>query len=185
MELNYASKGIANAGLTTGIIGTALGALNTLGGHSGNIIGLGGGFSGGSVGDMAEVARAVAEISGVTGRCSENTPVTRYDIAQLKELMAKDQEIALLKSEQNTEIKIADVYERVMTRVNADKKEQDAWNAQQMVNNAQISASIAANARSIAALHETCGKITKVVVPKDAICPEFMARYNSWTAPTD
>lgn len=32
MELNYASKGVGTAGLTTGIIGTALGAMNVLGG---------------------------------------------------------------------------------------------------------------------------------------------------------
>lgn len=32
MEMNYASKGVANAGLATGIIGTSLGALNELGG---------------------------------------------------------------------------------------------------------------------------------------------------------
>ena len=32
MEMSYASRGVANAGLTTGIIGTALGALNSVGG---------------------------------------------------------------------------------------------------------------------------------------------------------
>lgn len=32
MELNYASKGVANAGLATGIVGTTLGALNSMGG---------------------------------------------------------------------------------------------------------------------------------------------------------
>jgi hypothetical protein len=33
MEMtNYASKGVANAGLATGIIGTSLGALNAIGG---------------------------------------------------------------------------------------------------------------------------------------------------------
>lgn len=168
MEMNFATKGVANAGLTTGIIGTALGALNTLGNGSNILGGLG---NNASVGDMAQVARTVAELSGVTGRCSENTPVTRYDIQNLKELMAKDQEIAILKSEQNTEIKIADVYERIMTSVNADRRDQDAWNAQQMVNNAQMSASIAANATSIAALQNCCSQITKLVVPNSAICP--------------
>lgn len=28
------------------------------------------------------------------------------------------------------------------------------------------------------------GKITQTNVPLSAICPEVMARYNSWTAPT-
>ena len=35
MEVEYARRGVANAGLTTGIIGTALGALNGLGGMLG------------------------------------------------------------------------------------------------------------------------------------------------------
>ena len=43
MEMNYASNGKANAGLTTGIIGTALGVLNSggLGGVLGNGMGCG------------------------------------------------------------------------------------------------------------------------------------------------
>lgn len=43
MEMNYASNGKANAGLTTGIIGTALGVLNSggLGGILGNGMGCG------------------------------------------------------------------------------------------------------------------------------------------------
>lgn len=141
--MEYASRAVGNAGLATGIVGTALGVLN---GGAGLLGVMGGG-------------------QGV------NTPVTRYDIANLKELMAKDQEIAILKSEQNTEIKIADVYERIMTRVNQDQRDQSAWNAQQMVNNAQMSAAISANASSISALQNCCGQITKTVVPNTSICP--------------
>lgn len=181
MELNYASKGVGTAGLTTGIIGTALGAMNVLGGG-----GLLGGLTGGSpamtMGDVAQVAQAV---TGLTNRCSDNTPVTRYDLQQMKELMAKDQEIAILKADQASEIKMADVYERLATRMNAEYREQQAWNSQQMVNNANISAAIATNASSIAGLQNIVCGITKTIVPKEAICPEYMNRYNSWTAPTD
>lgn len=176
MELNYATKGVANAGLATGIIGTALGTLNTLGAHSGG--GLLGGISGGigmSAGDLAQVVQAISGLTGATGRCSENTPATRYDLAQMEKMMAKDQEIAILKSEQNTEVKIADVYERLITRINADQRAQADWNAQQMVNNAQMSAAIAANATSIAALQNCCGQITKIVVPNSSVCPGWGA----------
>ena len=38
MEYEYAKRGVANAGLTTGIIGTSLGAMSLLGG-AGNILG--------------------------------------------------------------------------------------------------------------------------------------------------
>lgn len=169
MEMDFASKGVGTAGLTTGIIGTALGAINAMGG--GGLLGGLTGRSTSTVSDAANIAQAVAELTGMTGRCSENTPATRYDLQNMKELMAKDQEIAILKSEQNTEVKIADVYERIMTRVNADQREQAAWNAQQMVNNATMSAAIAANASSIAALQNCCNQITKIVVPNTSICP--------------
>ena len=59
MEMNYATKGVANAGLTTGIIGTALGGLTALGGRGGR-------FGG--------------------GRCANNdpqsVPVSRYELSQ-------------------------------------------------------------------------------------------------------
>lgn len=176
--MEYASKGVAGAGLGLGIAGTALGLMNGGGGILGNLTGCGT-----SVGDMASAVRAVTDVAGMN-RCSENTPVTRYELNMAQALAAKDSEIALLKSEQNTEIKIADVYERIMTRVNADQRAQADWNATQMVNNAQMSAAIATNSNSIAGLQNCCEKITKLVVPADAVCPHPMPQYNSWTAPT-
>lgn len=152
-----AEKGTAGAALGLGIAGTVLGLMGTHGG-----VGLLG-----------------------TRQAAENDYVTKSELNYVQELAKKDSEIALLKSEQNTEIKIADVYERVMTRVNADKREQDAWNCQQMVNNAQISAAVATNSASICALRGIVDGITKFVVPADAVCPQPMLRYNSWTAPTD
>lgn len=69
MEMNYASKGVANAGLTTGIVGSVLGGASALGG----LVGLFGG-----------------------GRCANNdpqsVPVSRYDLE-------KEQQIAELKSQ--------------------------------------------------------------------------------------
>lgn len=54
-DFEYARRGVANAGLTTGVIGTVLGALNS---------GMFGGLFGGNCG------------------CSENTPVNRYELQQ-------------------------------------------------------------------------------------------------------
>lgn len=166
--MEYAGKGVAGTGLGLGIAGTALGLLN---GGLGNILGGATQSATSAAADMAQVARTVAEISGVTGRCSENTPVTRYELGLQQSIAAKDSEIALLKSEQNTEVKIANVYERIMTRVNQDQRDQAAWNSQQMVNNAQMTAAIAANATSIAGLQNCCNQITKLVVPNTSVCP--------------
>jgi hypothetical protein len=68
---NVASKGVANAGLTTGIIGTSLGALNAMGGAGGLLGGL---FGGGCNGAW--------NMAG----CSENVLVNRYELGQAQEI---------------------------------------------------------------------------------------------------
>ena len=138
---NVGSAGVAGAGLGLGIAGTALALLNN--GGLGNILG------------------------GVAG----NQYATKSDLAYSQELAKKDSEIALLKSEQNTEVKIADVYDRLITRINADRQAQSDWNAAQMVNNCSMSNAIAVNTNSISALQNCCNSITKLVVPNSAICP--------------
>lgn len=171
MELNYASKSLGNTGLGLGIAGTTLGVLNAMNNGGGILGALNGGRTADAVAGMAAGAAGAGLMNGGIGRCSENTPVTRYDLDMMRKLMEKDSEISLLKSEQNTEVKIADVYERIMTRVNADQRAQADWNAQQMVNNAQMSAAVAANATSIAYLQNCCSQITKLVVPNTSVCP--------------
>ena len=118
------------------------------------------------------------------GRSCGQGVATTTDLAYAQELAKKDSEIALLKSEQNTEVKIADVYDRLVSKINANYKEQADWNAQQMVNNCQMSSAIAVNTNNISALQSSVAAITKVIVPKSVICPEVMERYNTWTAPT-
>lgn len=38
---------------------------------------------------------------------------------------------------------------------------------------------------TVANMMGTLGKITDTIVPMSAICPTPMAKYNSWTAPTN
>lgn len=149
----------ANAGLTTGIIGTALGGLTALGS---GLFGI--------------------HQMNKTGN-SDFIPRSEFDMAQ--KLNAKDCEIALLKSEQNTEVKIADVYAKLKGDMLTMERNQSAWNSQQMVNNATMSAAIAQNANSIEALKNVCAGITKTVVPITSVCPQPMPQFNSWTAPTN
>ena len=106
----------------------------------------------------------------VNGR---NTPsfVTKDELNMAMTIAGKDSEIAMLKSEQNTEVKIADVYERLITRINADRNAQMEWNATQSVNNAQMSSAIAVNANSIGAIQGILGQITKTVIPNSSVCP--------------
>ena len=65
---NFASKGTGNAGLTLGIIGTALGAMNSglLGGWGNGILGLGGNASTAAL-TGAAVGASIADSSGNSG----------------------------------------------------------------------------------------------------------------------
>lgn len=162
--MEYASKGVAGAGLGTGIAGLSLGVLNSMGGLLG-------------------------AHSGIVG--ATNNYVTKEELNYAQQISAKDAEIALLKSENNTETKMVEVYRQVETELNRlrDKVDnnqnmQQAWNASQSVANAHMSANIATNTASIATLSGIVDGITKLVVPKNVVCPEPMDRYNSWTAPT-
>jgi hypothetical protein len=110
-------------------------------------------------------------LGNILGGVGNNQVASKSDLAYTQELAKKDSEIALLKSEQNTEVKIADVYDRLITKINANQLAQSEWNAAQMVNNCKMSNAIAVNTNSITALQNCCNSITKLVVPNSAICP--------------
>ncbi len=151
--MEYASNAKANTAVTLGAIGTGLGVLGS---------GMG-------------LLNPVMNYGNANDR-----PITRYEMDLLKESMAKDSEIALLKSEQNTEVKIADVYERIMTRVNADRQAQQEVNAAQAVYNATNGAAVA----TIKSQVDQLMSLTALHIPADKVCPTPMPKFNSWTAPT-
>lgn len=86
----FASKGVAGAGLGLGIAGTALGILN--GGA-----GLLSGWSGGC--------------------CSENTAVNRYELNLTQEIAAKDAKIGLLEADKYTDQKLTEVYKDLNSQI--------------------------------------------------------------------
>ena len=88
MEVKYATNGKANAGLTTGIIGTALGALNSMGGNGL----LGGLFNGGG------------------NCCNENMLVNRYEAGQQARIAELETEVKLRDANTYTDGKLLDLY---------------------------------------------------------------------------
>ncbi len=142
MENKYAERGVANAGLTTGIIGTALGVLNNGG--------LGGFFNGNA------------------------------NSAYLEQIMKRDAEIAELKAEKYSDRVGIEVYRYVDARF----REFEGRFEQQVAYNATNTATIGCLTNQLNALQGVLNGLTKVVIPTTSICPEPMARYNSWTAPT-
>lgn len=113
-ENNYASKGVAGAGLGLGIAGTALGLMAGNGGF--NLFG-----------------------NNCNNGCHENTAVNRYELAMQNEIASKDSKIALLESNIFVDSKIADVYEKLNTKISGLESQL----CQQAVKNAQIEGTFA------------------------------------------
>ena len=133
----FASKGVAGSGLGLGIAGTALGILN---GGLGNIFG-----------------------GAMNCGCSENNFVNRYELELENKIVSKDSEIALLKSNIYTDQKIAEVYERLNTKIGVVEAGINA----QAVYNAANTATIGCIQGQVAQLFG----LTKLVVPNTSVCP--------------
>jgi hypothetical protein len=99
--------------------------------------------------------------------CSDNVLVNRYELAMQQQIAAKDAKIGLLESNIYTDQKIADVYERLNVKIQANKDAQDAINLQQAVYNGTNTAAIGCIQGQIAQLMG----LTKLVVPNSSICP--------------
>lgn len=154
---NYASKGVAGAGLGLGIAGTALGLLN----NNGN------GMLGGLLGNGC---------SGMQTNCSENMLVNRYELAQEQKISELQSQIALRDANTYMDSKMLEMYKYVDGRFN----NVEAQICQQAVYNATNNSAMACLQGQVAQLYG----LTKLIVPADNVCPQPMPQYNSWTAPT-
>lgn len=154
---DYASKGVAGSGLGLGIAGTALALLN------GN--GLGGLFG---------------------NNCALNTMASSATVATLAE---KDAEIGQLKAEKYTNDEVAKTYIALHSELGkvSDKVNELALGTEKRFGavDCQLGVMATATNSAIQALQNTVSGITKTVIPLNAICPQAMPRWNSWTAPTN
>lgn len=135
----FASKGVAGAALGTGIGGLALGVLN---GGLGNLLG---GI-------------------GVGGNCcSENMPVSRYELGQESKIADLQSQIALRDANTYNDQKLLEVYKYFdgkIEGINHRLCDQAVWNATQ-------TATISCMSGQIAQLYG----LTKLVVPNGSVCP--------------
>jgi hypothetical protein len=150
----YASRGVGNAGLTTGIIGTAGWLLN--GGLS-NILG-----------------------GGCQNVPSESMPVNRYEMGLQQENARLRTEVELHKAEIYTDNKLEALNDRYERRFNHIENRL----AEQAVYNERNTATLGCIGQQLNGLQAVMAQITKTVIPRDVICPSVMPEYNSWTAPT-
>lgn len=148
----FASKGVAGAGLGLGIAGTALGLMN---GGFGLLGGCNSGWNGG-------------------GCCSENTPVNRYELNLSQALASKDTRIGLLESQVYVDQKLTDVVKDYTGQINAlaaevraNKDNQTDINREQAVYNGVNTATISCLKGQIDCLMG----LTKLVEPNTSVCP--------------
>lgn len=190
----FESSGVAKAGLTTGIIGTSLAGLMALGGNGGGL--LGGGLFGNNNAQMAAMgvlAEKDAKIAELTAqKYSDNQDAVLYHatrdeneklenrlmdyIKPLSQESASNRErVAVLESQMKSNAEIADLREKLVRSELGAKIDTVAQTC---------GCGIAQLNNAVAAINNTLGQITHTVIPRTAICPEVMERYNSWTAPT-
>ncbi len=145
MDMNFASKGVAGAGLGLGIAGTALGVLNGNGG------GLLGGLFGGNC------------------ACSDNMAVNRYELNKQNEIANKDMEIAFLRGRDAAKTDSLELYKYVDGRF----RNVEAQIAAQAVVNAQITANISCMQNSIAVLNGLTKTVIPIGNVCPSPMPEF------------
>ena len=148
---NYNVTGQGRGNYNT--VGASAGIASFLGLNAGNILG----------GGCYNRNMAAGPVEVIT---SDDKPVSRYEAAMMDKLAAKDGEIALLKANTYTDQKLADVYDRLLSRINADKSEQNAINMNQAVYNGTNTATLACMKQQIADL----AALSELVVPQRKVC---------------
>lgn len=108
--------------------------------------------------------------------CHENTPVNRYEASQAARIAELETEVKLRDANTYTDSKLLEFYKYVDGKFGVV----EAQICQQNVYNATNTAALNCINGQIAQLMS----LTKMVIPAVNICPEPMAKYNSWTAPT-
>lgn len=140
----FASTGVGNAGLATGIIGTALGVLNGGLGFLGN--------------------------NGLMAKSYEQSYATMHDINDIKIIAEKDSEIARLNAKIYSDESDLALYKNIQSEINALRDAMNSKWTDQAVVNAVASNNIATLNNQVVTLQNNLGSITKTAVPTSAIC---------------
>lgn len=180
----FASKGVAGAGLGTGIAGLALGVLNS----SNNGNGLLGGLLGG--GNQNVVSALQAENSMLKAEnYSDKNAKEVYMQSLTDNRRLRDETFAFLKplsdEAANNRVELAKLQAEL--KCCCEKQELREQIVLGKVNELALTtqAKFGCLDQTIAGMMGTMNNITKTIVPMSAICPAPMPLHNSWVAPTN
>ena len=157
-EINYATNGKGNLGVTLGAIGTGLGIVGPS-----LLSGLGGVLGGRNL-----------------SRNSEDEFVTRYDSQKDMQIAKLEQEIALGKAEKAVDAKGLEIYTYFDTWRRQFEASYNNAMTQQAVYNATNTANINCLTGRVAQLES----MTQLYIPATNVSPTPMSKFNSWSAPT-
>lgn len=175
----FASKGVAGTGLGLGIAGTALGLLN----GNGNI--LGGLLGGGSQLTALQAENSLLKAENYSDKnakevymqsLADNRRLRDETFAYVKPLAdeAANNRVELTKLQ--AELKCCCEKQELREQIVLGKVNELALTTQ---------SKFGCLDGTIANIMGTIGQITSTIVPISAVCPTPMAKYNSWTAPTN
>lgn len=186
----FASNGKANAGLTTGIIGTTLGGLWALGAGNGNG-GILGGLLGGNNCQMSPVSALQSEVAMLRAeKYSDKNTADVYSairgeykdllekwITPLSDEAARNRErVAVLETQVKCENEKALLREQLVREQLSRRIDNCCCETNGRINDL--------NTR-VYGIARTLDSITSTIIPQTAICPPVMPRYNSFVTPTD
>lgn len=189
MSGEFASRGVANAGLTTGIIGTSLAGLMALNGNNGGLLG---GLFGNNNGQFSALQAENAMLR--AEKYSDRSVADLNNATDLKLEKLSDRIFDKYINPMATEIADSRVREaKLQTEVTAMKENYDlkiqleTERLNRRIDNCccEVNGRVNQLNQTVYGLSQTLGSITSTIIPQTAICPPVMTRYNSWVAPTD
>lgn len=170
----YASKGVAGSGLGLGIAGTALGILNGSNGGSGGLLG---GLFGNGNQNMVSALQAENSMLKAENYSDKNAKEV-YGQSLADNRMLRNEFYAYVKpladEAANNRVEVAVLKESMAKNEEINKLREEI-----------VKKDIDYLKGAVYSQGQTLNSITKTIVPKDVICPEYMQRYNSWAAPTN
>lgn len=185
---DFATKGLANG---VGIPALVLGSLGFLGSTNNGNGGILGGLFGG--GNCNQVSALMAENAMLKSEnYSDKVAKETYGQSLTDNRRLRDEFFAYVKPLAD---EAASNRERVAVLESQMKSNDEIVNLREKLVRSELGGRIDSVAQTcgcgiaqlnnaVAGINNTLNQITHTVIPRTAICPEVMERYNSWTAPT-
>lgn len=170
VEKEYASKGVAGAALGTGIAGLSLGAINSVCALLAN--------RNATAAPAAPAMPAVPYGMGYApGGCSDNMPVSRYELEREQKLAAKDSEIALLKANTYNDQKDLQMYAYIDAQLKEIRKEQ----SDQAVRNQRVEDAFAMVRQDVECVRSDLSKDIKIEAERRCCGDNAIVTYSNAT----